>query len=124
ANGVLDRFAMDQLRTASELAQANRAKAEFLTRMSHELRTPLNAIDGYAELLEMGVSGPLTHDQQNHLTRIRGSGRHLLAIINDILSFAKLEAGQLTVQRQPVVLHHVLSTIEPETSRAVSEKRQ
>src|SRR6185436_11226635 len=111
-------FAMNQQRAARELAEANRAKAEFLTRMSHELRTPLNAIDGYAELLEMGVNGPLNHEQLNHLVRIRGSGRHLLALINDILSFAKLEAGQLTVLREPVVLHHVLSAIEPEISRA------
>ena len=63
--------------------------------MSHELRTPLNAISGYAELLSMGVRGPTTPEQQEDLGRIMRSQRHLLSVINDILNFARLEAGHV-----------------------------
>jgi signal transduction histidine kinase len=130
ANGLLDRFATDQQRTAAEratlvheLAGANRAKADFLTRMSHELRTPLNAIEGYSELLTMGIHGPLTDDQVSDVGRIRRSGRHLLALINDILSFAKLEAGQIEVHDEPIVLHDALAAIEPLVARQALAKQ-
>ena len=84
---------------------ANRAKAEFLAMMSHELRTPLNAIGGYVELLELGIRGPLTEAQCTDLARVRRAQRHLLAVITDILNFARLEQGkvQLTVRAVPVV---------------------
>jgi PAS domain S-box-containing protein len=81
-----------QRRTAAE---ANRAKSEFLAAMSHELRTPLNAIGGYTQLMQMGVSGPVTVEQQQHLERIQRSQQHLLGIINDILNFSRIEAGQI-----------------------------
>jgi signal transduction histidine kinase len=128
-NGLLDRFATDRERAAAEqerlvveLEAANRTKAEFLTRMSHELRTPLNAIDGYAELLSMGIHGALNDNQQRDVDRIRRSGRHLLALINDILSFAKLEAGQVEVRSDTLVLHDALAAIEPLIGRQVSDK--
>src|SRR5690606_5614293 len=76
-----------------EAEKANRAKAEFLTAMSHELRTPLNAISGYAELLEMEVYGTVTQAQRNALVKIRRSEQYLLGLINDILNYARLEAG-------------------------------
>lgn len=75
--------------------EANRAKSDFLATMSHELRTPLNAISGYAELLSMGIRGPVNEAQRADLDRINRSQAHLLGIINDILKFAKLESGQL-----------------------------
>ena len=62
--------------------------------MSHELRTPLNAIGGYAELLALGIRGPLNSDQAQDIARIRRSQQHLLTLINDVLNFAKLDAGQ------------------------------
>jgi two-component system CheB/CheR fusion protein len=79
-----------------ELAEsANRAKSTFLASISHDLRTPLNAIAGYTELVAMGIRGPVTAEQLQDMARIKRSARHLLALINDILNFAKVEAGQL-----------------------------
>jgi signal transduction histidine kinase len=76
-------------------ALADRAKTDFLATMSHELRTPLNAIAGYAELLELGMRGPVTDQQREAISRIRKSEQHLLGIVNDILMFAKTETGRI-----------------------------
>ncbi|HET7274833.1 MAG TPA: ATP-binding protein [Longimicrobiaceae bacterium] len=76
---------------------ANRAKSEFLANMSHELRTPINAVIGYTELLDMGLTGPVTTDQRGQLERIRASSAHLLTLVNDVLDLAKVEAGRMTV---------------------------
>jgi signal transduction histidine kinase len=85
-------------RVARAAAEANsRVKNEFLATISHEIRTPLNAIVGYAELLEMRLAGPVTETQQSYLDRIRASSAHLLAIVNDMLDLAKVEAGRLLV---------------------------
>ena len=104
---------------ARQIAEdANSAKSEFLTAMSHELRTPLNAIAGYAQLLEMGVHGPLTNEQREALNRIQRSESHLLALINDVLNFAKLEAGRVVYDVADVPLSEVaaevVSMIEPQ----------
>jgi hypothetical protein len=80
----------------AEAEAANRAKGEFLAVMSHELRTPLNAIGGYAELMEMGIRGPVTAQQREDLARIQASQRHLLGLINEVLNYAKLETGACT----------------------------
>ena len=92
---------------------ANRAKAEFLAMMSHELRTPLNAIAGYAQLLAMGVRGPITADQRRDLERIDKSQRHLLSLINDILNFAKIEAGHVDLDLRPLPVRELLEAVEP-----------
>jgi signal transduction histidine kinase len=76
---------------------ASQAKSEFLAMMSHELRTPLNAVIGYAELLDLGIAGPLTSEQRHQLSRIRTSGQHLLGLVNEVLDLAKIEAGGLSV---------------------------
>ncbi|MBA2685854.1 MAG: GAF domain-containing protein [Gemmatimonadaceae bacterium] len=99
-----------QARAAAE--QANRSKAEFLTVMSHELRTPLNAIGGYAELIEMGLHGPVTPDQTASLQRIQRSQRHLLGLINGILNFAKVDAGVIEYEVERVSIAEVMSTCE------------
>ena len=77
--------------------EANKAKTDFLTTMSHELRTPLNAIGGYADLIQAGIRGPVTEEQTLDLDRIKRSQRHLLSLINDVLNFAKLQAGMVQV---------------------------
>ena len=100
---------LDERREEAETA--NRAKSSFLAAMSHELRTPLNAIGGYAELLEMGLSGPITDQQREHLDRIRRSQQHLLGIINDILNFSRIEAGQLTYDIAPMSVRAVLESV-------------
>jgi len=92
--------------------EANHAKSEFLAMMSHELRTPLNAIGGYAQLLEMGVRGPVTTEQREDLERIERSQRHLLGLINDVLNFAKLEAGRVQFVIDRVPMHDILLGVE------------
>jgi signal transduction histidine kinase len=88
-----------QERTAA-LEAANWAKADFLSVMAHELRTPLNAIIGYTELLEMGISGPVTDNQRIYLDRIRSSGQRLVGLVGEVLDLGKVEAGQLRVVRE------------------------
>ena len=93
-------------------AEANQAKAEFLAVMSHELRTPLNAISGYVDLMSLGVDGALTEKQRSSLTRIQLNQQHLLSLIDDVLSFARIEAGSLRVEIQTVLVHDVVATLE------------
>ncbi|HSJ14254.1 MAG TPA: ATP-binding protein [Longimicrobiales bacterium] len=86
-------IALDNARLYREAQEANRAKADFLAVMSHELRTPLNAIMGYTDLMDAQVSGPLTAKQHGQIGRIRASARHLLQLIEEILSYARMESG-------------------------------
>jgi signal transduction histidine kinase len=100
----------ERAREAAEAA--NRAKSQFLSTMSHELRTPLNAIAGYTELLELEVRGPVTDEQREDLTRIRRSAKVLMSLVNDVLNFARIEAGQVAVQLEVVPLAEVLVELE------------
>ncbi len=77
---------------------ANKAKSDFLANMSHELRTPLNAIIGFSELMLEGMAGPLNDKQKEYLSDVADSGRHLLALINDILDLSKVEAGKMELE--------------------------
>jgi signal transduction histidine kinase/PAS domain-containing protein len=91
---------------------ANKTKSQFLSTMSHELRTPLNAIAGYAQLLAMGVRGPVTEAQLEDLERVQRASQHLQSLINDILNFARLEAGQVRYDVQDVSLDAVVRDLE------------
>jgi signal transduction histidine kinase len=97
-------------RAAAEAA--NRAKLEFLAMMSHELRTPLHAIAGYADLLDLGVHGALNEKQRFDLQRIQKSQRHLLTLINGVLHFARVEAGNVQFELTEVPLSDLLVTAE------------
>jgi signal transduction histidine kinase len=101
------------LRQAAE--DANRIKATFLATMSHELRTPLNAIIGYADLLDAEVAGPLTDGQKLQLQRIHLASRHLLQMIEEILTFSRIEAGREEVRAEMVDV----AALAWETSRLV-----
>jgi PAS domain S-box-containing protein len=94
----------------AEAERANFAKSEFLSRMSHELRTPMNSILGFAQLMDMGELNPA---HKKGVTQILKSGKHLLELINEVLDIAKIEAGKLTVSREPVEIYGViLDTID------------
>ncbi|MEJ7758252.1 MAG: PAS domain-containing sensor histidine kinase [Gemmatimonadaceae bacterium] len=96
----------------AEAEMANKAKSEFLANMSHELRTPLNAIGGYVELLREGIRGPVNDAQRTDLDRIKRSAHLLLSLINDILNFAKIEAGRVRIAPEEVSMNHVLGELE------------
>jgi PAS domain S-box-containing protein len=108
----------ERKRAEEEAWAASQAKSEFLASMSHELRTPLNAIGGYAELLAMGIRGPLNSEQAQDIARIRRSQQHLLTLIQDVLNFAKIDAGQaeyhLTAVPVDETLHDTESMIAPQ----------
>jgi PAS domain S-box-containing protein len=115
---VVARAEVERARADAEVArrraeEANKAKSEFLAAMSHELRTPLNAIGGYAELMEMGVRGPVSDEQRADLARIRRSQRHLLTLITDILNFARLEGGRVEYDLRPVALADLIADVAP-----------
>jgi PAS domain S-box-containing protein len=102
--------------------EANSAKSQFLATMSHELRTPLNAIAGYTQLLSLGVRGAVTPEQREDLDRIDRSQRHLLSLINDILNFAKIEAGHIAVENAPVHVARVLRNLKEFVEPQLREK--
>ncbi|HYH78346.1 MAG TPA: PAS domain-containing protein [Longimicrobium sp.] len=107
-----ERARADAEAARAEAEAANRAKSEFLAVMSHELRTPLNAIGGYAELVEMGIRGPVTAQQVEDLRRIQTSQRHLLGLINEVLNYAKLETGTVHYEVEDVPLRQAVAAAE------------
>jgi signal transduction histidine kinase len=102
---------------------ANQAKSEFLANMSHELRTPLNAIGGYSDLLSAGIRGPMNDLQLADLARIKRSQHHLLSLINDILNFAKIEAGRVQMNPRDTSMNDVLGQLEALVAPQLFEKR-
>jgi signal transduction histidine kinase len=102
-------FSAEQ-RARLEAESAMRAKGDFLAVMSHELRTPLTSILGYQELLADGISGPVTELQRQHLSRIEASALHLLALIDELLTFSRLEAGRESVKLELVRVATILDS--------------
>ncbi len=102
---------------SSELEKAYRLKSEFLANMSHELRTPINALIGYTALMLDRIYGELTPKQEEGLLRVQASSQHLLALINDILDLAKIEAGRMPVHLESAsfraTVAEVIAQIEP-----------
>ena len=115
---VTDREQAEQERAARRAAeQANEAKSRFLARISHELRTPLNAILGFAQMMQMDADAPLRGAQAERLRKVHAAGRHLLAMINEILDLASIEAGSTPLALEALDLHAVvrssLGSVEP-----------
>src|SRR5437763_13149845 len=102
---------------SEQLALASQHKSQFLANMSHELRTPLNAILGYTELLVDRIYGDLPEKAANVLERVQNNGKHLLALINDVLDLSKIEAGELVLTLEdyalPDIVPSVVTATEP-----------
>jgi signal transduction histidine kinase len=106
----------------SELEAANNSKIEFLAGMSHDARTPLNAITGYVELLELGVHGSINDEQQNALRRVRQNTEFLVNLVDDVLSFARLEAGTITIEVTDVDADAVLDSVKAVCDAATKDR--
>ena len=101
-----------QLAEAMEKAQAaDRIKSAFLAAMSHELRTPLNSIIGFTGMVLQGLAGPINKEQEKQLGMVRGSARHLLDLINDILDISKIEAGQFNLMSETFDLRQSIEKV-------------
>jgi len=124
-NNLIEREKLIEAERAArqEAEEANAAKSQFLATMSHELRTPLNAIAGYAQLLTLELRGPITDAQREDLERIERSQRHLLSLINDVLNFAKIEAGHIAIENTEVNLSEVLKGLDEFVRPQLSEKK-
>jgi signal transduction histidine kinase len=124
-NAMVDRFVAAQASYQSDLERvraADRDRAAFLAAVSHELRSPLNAILGFADILMAEVDGPLGSEAREEVEQIRGSGKHLLDLINDILEFSALESGQLKLSRARVDLAAVAWEVVREAAGVVGAR--
>jgi len=106
-----------------QLETASKHKSQFLANMSHELRTPLNAILGYTELILDNIYGEVGERVRDVLGRLEKSGRHLLALINDVLDLSKIEAGQLTLALSEYSMSDVVQTVVTAVEALAAEKR-
>ena len=112
-----------ELRNLNErLAQASRAKSEFLASMSHELRTPLNAILGFTELVLDNLYGEVPESLREPLLDIQTNGRHLLRLINDVLDLSKIEAGRMELAPVEYAVSDILETVRASLRSLASEK--
>ncbi len=117
------RLAHERLAAALEAAQAaNKAKSAFLANMSHELRTPLNSVIGFTNLLLRNKEGRLDARELGFLERIRGGGRHLLSLINDVLDLAKIEAGRTELRIEPVDVNRLVREVCEQLSAEAQAK--
>jgi signal transduction histidine kinase len=125
-NKLVGRFDKAEKAYRQDLARASaadRERAAFLAAVSHELRSPLNAILGFADILMEEVDGPLSASAREEVEQIRGSGAHLLTLINDILEFSALESGQLRLTRGRVDLTGLAHEVVREARGLVGEKQ-
>jgi len=115
-------LALWKARLLEEARSADAAKTSLLAMLSHELRTPLTALEGYGELLEDEILGPLTAEQRDVIVRLRTVGRHLGSLIEDILTYASLEADRITARAAPVRLDELVDSLHPFLEPLAREK--
>ncbi|MGZ5565886.1 MAG: PAS domain S-box protein, partial [Limisphaerales bacterium] len=119
---VRDRTA--ELSAANErLSELDRLKSLFLAGMSHELRTPLNSIIGFASILYQGFAGPVNEEQKKQLGFIRGSGTHLLSLVNDLLDLSRIEAGKVDLDVEEFDFEEVVKDVVENLRPMVAEKK-
>ena len=118
----LDRSNHQLAEIAREAGRANQAKSSFLANMSHEIRTPLTSIIGYADLLATGQQDEKFGNPQEIAQTVRRNGRHLLALVNDILDLSRIESGRLTIERVPTDLRRIIDEAV-EMARPAAESR-
>jgi signal transduction histidine kinase len=115
-------LAVDNARLYKGVLTANKAKSDFLAVMSHELRTPLNAVVGYADLLDLQVAGPITEGQRVQLGRIKASAHHLLELIEEVLTFARLETASEEIRVVRVDLAELVQEVGATTGPLVQKE--
>jgi PAS domain S-box-containing protein len=108
-------------RARQALEAANQAKTEFLSRMSHELRTPLNAVIGFAQLLRLDESQPLTKEQFDRVHHVESAGEHLLALVNDVLDLSRIESGEMSVSQDAIAVSALVEEAVTMVSPLVTE---
>jgi signal transduction histidine kinase len=118
-----ERARADAEHARAAAVQADLAKSQFLANMSHELRTPLNAIQGYAQLIDLGIHGPVTVEQRESLARIDRAQRHLLGLVNDVLNFTRMGAGRVEYDVQVVDVADVVADVLPLVEPQLAQKR-
>lgn len=124
-NETLEKKVADRTRelevTAVRAQAADRLKSAFLATMSHELRTPLNSIIGFTGIVLQELAGPLNAEQKKQLGMVRGSARHLLDLITDVLDLSKIEAGELQVRSEPFnvreTIERALASVQPQADK-------
>lgn len=116
------RLSKAQEQTIVRLREVDGLKSKFLTSMSHELRTPLNSIIGFADLLLQGIDGDLSENAITDVTAIYNSGKHLLALINDILDLSKIEANRMELVRKPIDVSTIFSEVCASVSSLIANR--
>jgi len=123
-NEELQSHAQELIRKTIEVQKANKLKSEFLANMSHELRTPLNSIVGFSELMIDEVPGKINEEQEQCLSNVLNSSKHLLNLINDVLDLSRIESGKKKLKLRNVPLLNVIESITSTVSPILSERKQ